>query len=134
MAIVLYDLAGAEDDRRFSPYCWRAKMALAHKGLDYETVAWRFTEKDVIAFSGSTTVPGSRDGDTVVADSWRIALYLDQAYPSRPALFGSPEAQALCEFFAHWAFRTVHPAALRVVLLDLFSRIHDKDKPYFRES
>jgi glutathione S-transferase len=31
MAIQLYDLAGAEDDRRFSPYCWRVKMALQHK-------------------------------------------------------------------------------------------------------
>jgi glutathione S-transferase len=134
MAIVLYDLAAAEDDRRFSPYCWRAKMALAHKGLEYRTVPWRFTEKDVIAFSGSTTVPVIRDGETVVADSWRIALYLDQAYPQRPALFGSPEAQALCEFFASWAFRAVHPAMLRVVLPDLFARLHDKDKPYFRES
>jgi glutathione S-transferase len=134
MAIVLYDLAAAEDDRRFSPYCWRIKMALAHKGLAYQTVPWRFTEKEAIAFSGSTTVPVIRDGDTVVADSWRIALYLDEAYPQRPALFGSPEALALCEFFASWAFRSVHPAALKVVLPDLFSRIHDKDKAYFRES
>jgi glutathione S-transferase len=134
MAIVLYDLAGAEDDRRFSPYCWRTKMALAHKGLEYKSVPWRFTEKDVIAFSGSTTVPVIRDGGTVVADSWRIALYLDEAYPQRPALFGGPEALALCEFFASWAFRAVHPAVLKVVLLDLFARIHDKDKAYFRES
>src|SRR5881394_4497405 len=41
MAIKLYDLAGAEDDRRFSPYCWRVKMALKHKGLDFETIPWR---------------------------------------------------------------------------------------------
>jgi glutathione S-transferase len=134
MAIVLYDLAAAEDDRRFSPYCWRVKMALAHKGLEYRSVPWRFTEKEVIAFSGSTTVPVIRDGDTVVADSWRIALYLDQAYPQRPALFGGPEAQALCEFFASWALRSVHPAVLRVVLPDLFARLHEKDKAYFRES
>jgi hypothetical protein len=29
----LYDLAGAEDDLRFSPNCWRIKMALEHKSL-----------------------------------------------------------------------------------------------------
>ena len=46
MAITLYDLCGAESDRRFSPFCWRIKMALAHKGLVVETVPWRFTEKD----------------------------------------------------------------------------------------
>jgi len=34
----LYDLAGAEDDLRFSPNCWRIKMALEHKGLTVETV------------------------------------------------------------------------------------------------
>ena len=38
MAITLYDLAGAEADRRFSPFCWRTKMALAHKGLEVETI------------------------------------------------------------------------------------------------
>ena len=65
-------------------------MSLAHKGLEYQTVPWRFTEKDVIAFSGSTTVPVLRDGDTVVADSWRIALYLDEAYPSAPGPVRQP--------------------------------------------
>ena len=48
----LFDLAGAEDDRRFTPNCWRIKMALQHKGLVAETVPWRFVEKDAIAFSG----------------------------------------------------------------------------------
>ncbi len=33
MAITMYDLAGADPNRRFSPFCWRTKMALAHKGL-----------------------------------------------------------------------------------------------------
>ena len=33
MAMRLYDLAGADPNLRFSPYCWRAKFALAHKGL-----------------------------------------------------------------------------------------------------
>ena len=29
MAMKLYDLAGADANLRFSPYCWRAKFALA---------------------------------------------------------------------------------------------------------
>jgi len=60
MTIKLYDLAAAEDDRRFSPYCWRIRMALAHKGLAVKTIAWRFTERDAIAFSGSERRPGCR--------------------------------------------------------------------------
>jgi Glutathione S-transferase, N-terminal domain len=49
MAIKMFDLAGAEPDRRFSPYCWRIKLALMHKGLEFETIPWRFTDKSVIA-------------------------------------------------------------------------------------
>ena len=134
MTITLYDLAGQEDDRRFSPYCWRVKMALKHKGLDFQTIPWRFTEKDVIAFSEQGLVPVLKDGSAVVVDSWKIALYLEEAYPSRPALFEGGQAMALSHFFNTWAFRTVHPPMLRVLVLDLFARIHDKDRAYFRES
>ena len=44
MTIRMYDLAGANPAVRFSPYCWRARRALAHKGLDVETNAWRFSD------------------------------------------------------------------------------------------
>ena len=54
--IELWDLAGAEADRRFSPYCWRVKLALHHKGLPFATIPWRFIEKDRIAFSGQGKV------------------------------------------------------------------------------
>src|SRR6266404_2538415 len=80
----LYDLAGAEDDLRFSPNCWRIKMALEHKGLAAETVPWRFVEKDIIAFSGQKLVPVLVDDDKAVSDSWEIAKYLESAY-SDPA-------------------------------------------------
>ena len=52
MTIVLYDLCGADKDFRFSPACWRTTMALAHKGLDFETVPTRFTD-----------IPGIADGN-----------------------------------------------------------------------
>ncbi len=134
MAIKLYDLAGAEDDRRFSPYCWRIKMALLHKGLAFDTVPWRFTEKDAIAFSGSTAVPVLVDGNHAVSDSWKIAAYLEQAYPSRPALFDGAASQTLTYFFGHWAVRTLHPLVLRAIVLDLYGQLHEKDRAYFRES
>jgi len=134
MAIQLYDLAGAEDDRLFSPYCWRVKMALKHKGLAFESIPWRFTEKDKIAFTGSTTVPVIVDGNRAVYDSWEIALYLDEAYPQRPGLFDGSESRALCQFFNLWAVRAVHAPLLRVVLLDLYRSVHEKDRAYFRES
>ena len=134
MAIKLYDLAGAEDDRRFSPYCWRIKMALLHKGLAFETVPWRFTEKEAIAFAASSTVPVLVDGGHAVSDSWKIAAYLEQAYPNRPALFDGAASQTLTYFFSHWTVRTVHPPLMRAIVLDLYGSLHEKDRAYFRES
>ena len=87
MGIQLYDLTGAQPERRFSPYCWRTKLALAHKGLAFDTISWRFTDKDAIAFSGQGRVPVLVDGDRVVFDSWTIATYLEDAYPDRPSRF-----------------------------------------------
>jgi glutathione S-transferase len=102
----MWDLAAAEDDRRFSPYCWRIKMALAHKGLEAKTIPWRFTDTEAIAFSGQDKVPVLVDGEKVVHDSWAIAQYLEEKVPAKPLS----------------------------VILDLYKALHEKDRKYFRES
>src|ERR1700743_679196 len=78
---LLYDLAAAEADRRFSPYCWRTRMALAHKGLPVETISCGFPEKETIAQSGQGLVPVLVDNGRWVSDSWTIANYLEDTYP-----------------------------------------------------
>jgi len=130
----LYDLAGADPNLRFSPYCWRAKFALAHKGLAVETVPWRFTEKNEIAFSGQERVPVLIDGEKTIPDSWAIACYLDDAYPDRPSLFGGAAARAATRFLNSWADTVLNPGIVRFVLSDIFGKIHPKDRDYFRTS
>ena len=49
MTIQFYDLAGTDENLRFSPFCWRVRMALAHKGLPYEPIPWRYSEKAKLA-------------------------------------------------------------------------------------
>ena len=129
----LWDLAAKEDDRRFSPYCWRIKMALRHKGLTAEEIPWRFTESEALAFSGQKLVPVLEDRGRVIHDSWSIALYLDEAYPEKP-LFGSEAAKAAALFVKHWSERNLHAPIARTVLLDLHRAVHEKDRAYFRES
>src|ERR1700733_13700514 len=103
MAITMYDLAGTEANRRFSPYCWRAKMALAHKGLEVETVPWRFTEKSVVAQAGGKgRVPVLVDGGRWMDESWTIAEHLEDAYPDRPSLFGGGAGRATTRFYQSW--------------------------------
>ncbi len=133
MSIILYDLAGANPDLRFSPYCWRTRFALAHKGLPVETVPWRFTERDAIAFSGQARVPVLRDGDRVVSDSWTIARYLEEAYPA-PSIFAGAGGVAHALFINAWADSVLTGAIARFIVCDLMDIIDPKDRDYFRSS
>jgi len=133
MTIIMHDLAGGDAALRFSPYCWRTRFALAHKGLPVETLPWRFTEKAEIAFSGQGRVPVIRDGDTVVSDSWAIAEYLEATYPT-PALFGSATAQAHARFINAWADSVLLGGIARLILRDIYDVIDEKDRSYFREA
>jgi glutathione S-transferase len=129
----LYDLAGAEPDRRFSPYCWRIRLALAHKKLTVETIPWRFTEKAEIAASGQALVPVLVDGDRWIADSWTIANYLEDTYPDSPSLFGGAAGRSLTRHYSSFADGLVS-AIFPFVALDILYHVADKDRDYFRGS
>jgi glutathione S-transferase len=133
MTLRLYDLAGAEPERRFSPYCWRTRLALAHKGLAVETVPWRFTEKAEIAASGQGLVPVLVDGDRWVSDSWTIANYLEDTYPDRPSLFDGAAGRGLTRYYSTVADGLV-AAIFPFVALDILDRIAAEDREYFRTS
>ncbi|MFC4273813.1 glutathione S-transferase family protein [Achromobacter aloeverae] len=134
MALILYDLAADDTAVRFSPHCWKTRMALAHKGLQADYRPWRFTEKAAIAFSGQEKVPVLVDGDETIHDSWRIARHLDSRYPDRPALFTEQPPMPLAEFVNAWADKTLVPAIARIILLDIHACLHPTDQDYFRAS
>lgn len=134
MVLRLYDLAGADPERRFSPYCWRTKLALMHKGLSFDTVPWRFTDKDAIAFSGQGRVPVLVGEDRVVYDSWTIATYLEDAHADRPSLFGGAGGRAVTRFVNAWADSVLVGGIVRLVVTDIFAHLHPKDRAYFRET
>lgn len=129
----MYDLAGADDGLRISPFCWRVRMALAHKGLPVRTIPWRMVEKDKIVNSNSITVPVIVDGGKAISDSWAIAEYLDAVYPRAP-LFDSPQARAYCLWIHHWTERILHPLIVPIILEDVVGIMHSMDIEYFRSS
>lgn len=134
MPITLYDLAGAEAPRRFSPFCWRTRMALAHKGLEVATVPWRFSEKDKLPQPNQGRVPVIVDNGRVVHDSSTIAEHLETHYPDRPTLFGGAAGRALTRFVQNWVETVVHPAMIELVVLDIFRHTAPQDRDYFRQS
>src|SRR3546814_14569692 len=120
MAITFFDLCG-RDAKRFSPYGWRTRMALAHKGLDYDLEIVKFTEKHKLAFSGQALVPVIRDGERTVNDSWAIAEYLEDAYPDRPSLFGTAAGRGMAKALNGFVNATVQPLLGPLIIADVRS-------------
>jgi glutathione S-transferase len=134
MTIVLYDLCARDRNRRFSPHCWKARMALAHKGLDYEARGVPFTGIKEIGGGFSPTVPVIDDGGKLVRDSFDIALYLEDAYPDRPSLFKGEGGRAEARFVVSWALAAVHAPLLALIIVDIHDELDDADQAYFRAS
>jgi glutathione S-transferase len=134
MAVTLYDLAGSDAARRFSPFCWRTRMALAHKGLEVDTVPWHFTEKDKLPQPNAGRVPVIVDAGRVVHDSTAIADYLETGYPERPSLYGDASGRALTAFVQNWTEAVLHPGIIGFVVLDIWRHIGPEDQAYFRRS
>lgn len=131
MAITLYDLCGADPARRFSPFCWRTRLALAQKGLAVETVPWRFTDTATLAAHGAQKVPVILDDGRAVTDSWTIAEYLEDTYPDRPSLFGGSGGRALARFLNGWADATLVAGIARLIVSDIPSLLAPEDAAYF---
>jgi glutathione S-transferase len=133
MSVVLYDLVG-KDDRRFSPHCWRTRMALAHKGLDCEARPTRFTEIAAIAGGRFKTIPVIEDRGRAIGDSRAIAQYLEETYPDRPSLFGGPGGEALSRFVESWCVAVLHGGLFGLILVDIHDHLMPEDQAYFRTS
>ncbi len=131
MTITLYDLASA-DDRRFSPFCWRTRMALAHKGLEHVTVGVGFRGIRRIGDGRFRRVPVLELNGTWIDDSTRIAEELEARFP-RPALFPTPAVRTLSRFIDDWAAPLFEPIG-RIVVPDINGRVLDEDHPYFEDS
>jgi glutathione S-transferase len=128
--IQLWEIKG-RDGRRFSLFSWRAKLALKHKGLAFESQPVLLSDKAAIAFSGGKTVPVIRDGDSVVRDSWKIAEYLEHKYPAQP-LFGGDAALGLAQTFNTWVDRSLVASIFPVVAPDVLARADPGDETHVR--
>jgi glutathione S-transferase len=130
----LYTLCGESRDTRFSPHAWKAVMALHHKGLAFEEEPTPFTTIPKLENGFSPTVPLLKDGETLVRDSFDIAVYLDETYPDRPSLFGGSAGRALSRTIEGFSQFIIHPALTRILLVDIHDCLAPEDRAYFRTS
>ncbi|RJF67449.1 glutathione S-transferase family protein [Rhodopseudomonas palustris] len=134
MTLKLFDLVGTDPARPFSPFCWRTRMALAHKGLEVELIPWRFTDKGALMPYGSEKVPVLLDGDKTVADSWTIALYLEDTYPDRPSLFDGAGGRAMARMLNAWGDVVVIGGIFPMIVADIPPHLGPDDAAYFRKT
>ena len=90
--IRLWDLVGAEDDRAFSPYCWRTKLALAHKGLIDEP------ESRLGRYLARNWERVSLVGDESLV-YWLRKLESEKRIPVLPVYLDSPMAAGALQFY-----------------------------------
>ncbi len=134
MTLALYSLCGARPQHFFSPHCWKAVMALAHKGLAFDEIPTTYAGIARIGGGFSQTLPVLDDNGHLVSDSFAIALYLEDAYPDRPSLFGGEGGKALSRMVEGYSQMVIHTAIMKMALMDIHGALDEGDKAYFRQS
>lgn len=132
MTRILYGLCGSDETRHFSPHVWKTIMSLKHKGLEFELKPVPFTAIPEIEGGSSKTVPLLNDGGKLVRDSFDIALYLDEAYPDRPSLFGGEGGKAMARFVEGYSQNVIHAGITMSILMDIYHMLEPEDQTHFR--
>ena len=133
--IKLYDLVG-RDGLHFSPFGWRVRMALAHKGVTAQIVPVRFGEIVGIPHAGEPwkSVPILEHDGNMISDSWHIAMYLEENFSEGTSLFGCEQGVTLSGFFKNWVEMGVHRLFAPTLMREVLDCIDDRDTEYFRTS
>jgi glutathione S-transferase len=96
----------------WSTNCERVALALAHKGLEVESVVIEYTDRSAVEeVSGQGLVPVIVDDAEVVFDSPRILTYLEERYPEPPLFPTDPARRAETEVFIEWFNAAWKPVA-----------------------
>ena len=127
---VLYDLVASNPRDRFSPFCFRVKLALAHKDLPFRSRLVSFSDKRPIAFSGQKLVPVLVEPDgTVICDSMKILQHLEQRYPHAPLL---RPGDVSFGFLRAWADRSLLAAIFKLLAPKIHGLLQGEDQQYFQ--
>lgn len=134
MSPVFYERVGHEG-RRPSPFSWRIRYALAHKGIDFEVRPVRFADVETIrAVSGQHFTPIITDGDRAVHETWDIACYLEDRFAERPSLFGGDVGRGATRLINAWSDTQLNPPLRRVIYADFPAVLDAGDRAYFRST
>jgi glutathione S-transferase len=106
-----------------SHFSEKVRLILDYKGLAYRKieVVPGMGQLELFRMSGQKQVPVLKDGNTVIADSTAIALYLDKTYPDRPIIPTNPQQKANCLLLEQWADNSIGIKGRTILLESLKS-------------
>jgi glutathione S-transferase len=111
---------------RFSTNVERVALALAHKGLEVESVVITYEDRSpVVEVSGQGLVPVLVDSGEVIPDSVRILRHLEAKWPDPPLFPGAPARRAELDVFLDW-FNRVWKLAPNAIETELESEAPDE--------
>jgi glutathione S-transferase len=127
--IRLYDLV-LKSGVTLSPFVWRTKLAILHKGFAIDDVPTSYMGIRRILDGSYRRLPVIDDDGTIVPDSWDIAEYLDSTYPDRPLLYRSQAEKNFASFLDQWMWKGMIHAWFSCFTLDQVKLVHDEDREY----
>jgi len=134
MGLIFHERVGL-DQRRISPFSWRIRYALAHKGIDPQVIPTRFADVDRIrALSSQHFVPIIEHDGQVVHDSWAIACHLEDWFADHPSLFGGPAGRGAARLVNVWSDTVLARSLRQQIYADFIWCIDPADRAYFRQS
>ncbi|POY72463.1 hypothetical protein BMF94_4289 [Rhodotorula taiwanensis] len=153
--VIFYDLVSTHEGPHpaaIPPNTWKGRLALLHKGVDFELKYLTFTELRAMAPKLGVERPvipfiEFPDGK-VISDSWNIAEWAEKEYPDKPSLWlpdapapvkeddptlklAKNYAQTFAEGFAAWV-PTFELSAVGIDALMPGTPETNPDKEYFR--
>jgi len=147
MTIIFYDIPSATPENAWSPNTWKARFALNFKGVPYKTewVEYPDIESHNIKLGIEPTskkadgrphytLPAIHDPSTgvYIAESLKIAEYLDKTYPDTPALFPHNSLGLQTAFTA--AFSSNLSAIWEFILPATCFKLNPPSHEYFRRT
>lgn len=107
----------------FSHNCVKVRVALALKGLAYETQDIAPMDRAaVVRASGQGLVPVLLDDGRAIVDSTAILLHLERTHPLPALLPADPAARALCLVLEDWADQAFMAISRRIAYGNTLSR------------